>query len=101
MERVDSRWNSQMFKRRLFFVTSLVVVSFFFLAVHLFFLQVINSPEYKRRARAVAIRSVEIRASRGEIFDRNFDIPLVNNVNSFAVDLIPGEVTDGKIEEAI
>jgi penicillin-binding protein 2 len=62
------------------------------LLVQLFYLQVIRGWEFKRRARAVVRRELPIPAQRGEIFDRNYDFPLVVNQDSFAVDLIPGEV---------
>jgi penicillin-binding protein 2 len=98
VKRFDSNWNSQTFKRRLFAVTTVVVVSFFLLTAYLFFLQVINSPVYKRRAREVARRSFDIHARRGEIFDRNSDVSLITNIDSFALDLIPGEVPEGEME---
>ncbi len=70
------------------FITGILLV----LVSHLFVLQVIKGLEYKSRARAVARRELPIPAQRGEIFDRHYDIPLVVNQDSFAVDLIPGEV---------
>ncbi|MBA7633972.1 Peptidoglycan D,D-transpeptidase MrdA [subsurface metagenome] len=62
------------------------------LIAHLFSLQVIRGGEFKTRAREVARRVLPIPAQRGEIFDRHYDIPLVVNQDSFAVDLIPAEV---------
>jgi penicillin-binding protein 2 len=70
----------------------LISAAFFLLASQLFFLQVIKGWEYKRQARAVTRRELPIPAQRGEIFDRNNDFPLVVNQDSFAVDLMPGEV---------
>jgi penicillin-binding protein 2 len=37
-------------------------------------------------------------SQRGEIFDRNGDIPIVINIDSYAVDIIPAEVPEGEIE---
>jgi penicillin-binding protein 2 len=71
-----------------------VLVSAVFLVLlgQLFYLQVIRGWEYQRQAREVARRQIPIPAQRGEIFDRNYDFPLVVNQDSFAVDLIPAEV---------
>ena len=99
----DTQSSSQTFrllKRRLTALSVLIGICFLVLMSYLFFLQVINSPEYKQRARAVASRTEAISARRGEIFDRYYDVPLVSNVDSFAVDLIPGDVEADAIEDA-
>jgi penicillin-binding protein 2 len=70
----------------------LVSLVFVVLMGQLFYLQVIRGWEFKRVARAVVRRELPIPAQRGEIFDRHYDFPLVVNQDSFAVDLIPGEV---------
>ena len=90
--------NLSLLKRRLLVLAGSIVLSFVFLAAYLFFLQVVNSPEYKKRARAVAQRTMTIEARRGEIFDRNYDFPLVTNVDSFAVDVIPAEIPPEEME---
>jgi penicillin-binding protein 2 len=73
-----------------------VVVTLVFLLLlgRLFYLQVIKGWEFKRQARAVTRRELPIPAQRGEIFDRNYDLPLVVNQDSFAVDMIPAEVPE-------
>ena len=81
------------------FLYGLTGFCFLVLFAYLFYLQVINSPVYKQRARAVASRIDTISARRGEIFDRNYDVPLVGNADSFAVDLIPGEVSQTRMAE--
>lgn len=60
--------------------------------IFLFSLQVINGSEYKNRATLVSQRTTTIQAKRGEIFDRNADLPLVLNVDSFAISLNPALV---------
>ena len=77
-----------------------VVVTAVFLVLlgRMFYLQVIRGWEFKRQARAVTRRELPIPAQRGEIFDRNYDFPLVVNQDSFAVDLIPGEVAQDRLE---
>ncbi len=86
-------------KRRAIFLFISIILSFVFLSSHLFILQVVKGLEYKRRAQAVARRQMPIPAQRGEIYDRRYDIPLVVNRDSFAVDVIPGEVGDNERQE--
>ena len=64
-------------------------------------MQIVNGYEYKEKAQQVALRSVAIPAQRGEIFDRHFDTPLVTNIDSFAIDLVPAEVPDGELNTVI
>jgi penicillin-binding protein 2 len=87
------------YKNKFFILTAIVVLSFFILVSYLFYLQVISSPKFKLRAREVASRVENIHARRGEIYDRNMDFPLVTNVDSFAIDLIPGKVPRGQMDE--
>ncbi|MQY77392.1 MAG: penicillin-binding protein 2, partial [Spirochaeta sp.] len=86
-------------KRRVIFLFVSISLSFVFLSSHLFILQVVKGLEYKRRAQAVARRQMPIPAQRGEIYDRRYDMPLVVNRDSFAVDMIPGEVGDNERQE--
>ncbi len=82
-----------MTKNRAITLGVLVSAVFVLMVGQLFYLQVIRGWEFKRRARAVVRRELPIPAQRGEIFDRHYDFPLVVNQDSFAVDLIPGEVS--------
>ena len=79
-------------RRRFVFLTALFAACIGFLVLYLFWLQIVKGFEFKQRARDVSQREVPIPAQRGEIFDRNADQPLVFNVDSFAVDVSPGEV---------
>ena len=72
-----------------------VIVGIYF--VYLFSLQVVKGSEFKQKANAVAQREIPIPAQRGEIFDRNYDVPLVTNQPSFAVDIIPAEIGKGQL----
>ncbi len=69
--------------------------------VHLFSLQILRGFEYRNRATQVARRITPISAQRGEIFDRDADAPLVLNVDSFAVDIVPAELPSGREDEVI
>ncbi len=80
-------------RRRFVFLTAFFAGSIGFLVVYLFWLQIVKGFEFKQRAKDVSQREVPIPAQRGEIFDRNADDPLVFNIDSFAVDVTPGEVS--------
>lgn len=69
--------------------------------VHLFSIQIIDGTIYQLRARQTSRRSVVIPAVRGEIFDRNADIPISTNVDSFAVDVIPADVPQERYPDVI
>ncbi len=71
-----------------FFLGCIIIIYSFYL----FSLQIIHGGEYQKKATEVARRVEHIPAQRGEIYDRNFDVPLVMNIPSFAVDIIPAEV---------
>jgi len=77
---------------------SFIVVIFLIYILFLFDLQVRKSTEYKTRARDVSLRVNTIPAQRGNIFDRNADIPLVVNIDSFAVSIIPAEIDINTID---
>ena len=65
--------------------------------VLLFFfkLQVIDHQKYKRLSGKNSIRSVEIKAPRGIIYDRNHN-PLVDNLPTYSLKVIPVDVIDRK-----
>ncbi len=66
---------------------------------YLFSLQIVSGSVFSVKAEEMSRRSLPIPAQRGEIFDRNYDKPLVTNVDSFAIDIIPAEVPDGNFGE--
>jgi penicillin-binding protein 2 len=68
-------------------------------SVFLFYLQVIRGGEYRSRATTIARQTSPIPAQRGEIYDREYSVPLVLNTDSFAVDLIPAELPAERREE--
>jgi penicillin-binding protein 2 len=86
---------------RLLFLAAAAVVVFVILAGKLFTLQVVNRREYARRAEQVASRSETIEAPRGRVFDRRVDVPLATNFDSFAVDLVPGEVPADRFDQVL
>ncbi|MCX7030466.1 MAG: penicillin-binding protein 2 [Spirochaetes bacterium] len=84
-------------RRRFFALTVIFVGGVGLLALYLFSMQIVRGGEFKQRAKEVSSREAVIPAQRGEVFDRSADIPLVFNVDSFAVDLSPAEVPAGQL----
>jgi penicillin-binding protein 2 len=99
----DNYYSANSIKQRYRF--RIYVLMFFILTVLLFYigyifhLQITKGREYKNRARRVASRSIPIPAQRGEIFDRTHDEPLVINVDSFAVNIIPAELDNEQLNK--
>lgn len=79
---------------------SLVVFVFFVLVasicsiytLRLFNMQVVHGEVYRRASKVVSTRNSVITAQRGEIYDRNNNAAMVINTDSFAVEVIPGEI---------
>ncbi len=79
---------------------SLVVFVFFVLVasicsiytLRLFNMQVVHGEVYRRASKVVSTRNSVITAQRGEIYDRNNNAAMVINTDSFAVEIIPGEI---------
>ncbi|MGA2975788.1 MAG: penicillin-binding protein 2 [Spirochaetia bacterium] len=86
-------------KRRFVALTALFAGCFGVLILYLFWLQIINGGEFKQRARDVSERETTLPAQRGEIYDRQGDDPLVFNVDSFSVELVPGDVAASELPE--
>ena len=83
-------------------VIILIMLSFMiFYIIRLFLLQVINTYIYTRQADEVSRREQIIPTRRGEIFDRNFDQPLVTNIDSFVIILDLSQVPGDKLQQLI
>jgi len=89
--------SERLLRRRFFVLTTIFAGSLGFLILYLFYLQIVRGMEFSQKAKDVSQRETAIPAQRGEIFDRNADAPLVFNVDSFAVDVIPGDVDPSNI----
>ncbi|TFG59434.1 MAG: penicillin-binding protein 2, partial [Spirochaetales bacterium] len=86
-------------KNRLVSLVIIIGIFLVFYGGYLFYLQVLKGTEFKRRAEEVSRRITPIPAQRGEIYDRNYNFPLVLNIDSFAVDIIPGELSQAEYED--
>ena len=83
-------------RSRLTFFIVCIVASFSLLLIYLFIMQVVRGGEFREISKSVTSREITIPTQRGEIYDRHFDIPLVMNVESFVLELVPGQVKYNK-----
>ncbi|UTY31208.1 penicillin-binding protein 2 [Treponema putidum] len=67
----------------------------------LFSMQIIHGDQFKRKSQNISKRTAVIPAQRGEIFDREANTPMVLNIDSFAVDIVPGEVPRQEFDTVI
>lgn len=65
---------------------------FFSYSAYLFYLQVIRGVEYQKKAVTISRQIEQLPAQRGEIYDRNYNLPLVLNIDSFALVIVPAEI---------
>ncbi|MCL2791458.1 MAG: penicillin-binding protein 2 [Spirochaetaceae bacterium] len=86
-------------KVRIFAVIIFTLALVIFYSIYLYSIQVVKGSEHRERAVSVARRESVIPALRGIIYDRNYDVPLVTNVDSFAVDIIPAELDFERFDE--
>lgn len=80
---------------RIIILAGFIVFSSVVYIYTLFNLQVIQGNEYRSQSKTISSQVTTIPAQRGEIFDRNATLPMVINSESFAVELIPGEIPVG------
>lgn len=80
---------------KLLVLAILIIVCFFLYSLKLFSLQVVEGDQYRKQSVTISRQVKTIPAQRGEIFDRNANLPMVINTDSFAVDLIPGNIPKG------
>ena len=83
------------------FLGLLIVVTFGLYAVRLFTLQIINGDDYRKQSVRISRTITTISPQRGEIFDRNAQLPMVINTDSFAVDIRPGEIPSDHFDTVI
>ncbi|MDR2619378.1 MAG: penicillin-binding protein 2 [Treponema sp.] len=86
---------------RITLLRAVFIVIFVIYAVRLFSMQILSGELYRSRAQNIARRTTIIPAQRGEIYDRNYNQPLVLNTDSFAVSITPAEVPRGEMQNII
>lgn len=80
---------------KILFLAIFITITFFLYILKLYSLQVKEGKFYRETSQNLSKQVKTIPANRGEIFDRNANLPLVINTDSFAVDLIPAEIPEG------
>ena len=91
--------NSQIEKNfKLLVLICLLGVFFLIYVLKLFSIQVINGENYRRQSKRISSVTKTLPAQRGEIFDRNANMPLVVNTESFAVSVTPGEIPSDRYD---
>jgi len=79
----------------------IICVTFFIYFSRLFLMQVVEGEVYRSQSKNISSQVSTIPAQRGEIFDRNYTLPLVVNTDSFAVNIIPGEIPAGLYDTVV
>lgn len=80
-------------KKNKIIALSILMSSVFVIYVYkLYSMQILHGISYQTQAERISQRTKKITAQRGEIYDRGATVPMVLNIDSFAVDLIPGEI---------
>ena len=79
----------------------LLIIIFCVYSARLFSMQILSGDIYRSRAQDISRRTYSIPTQRGEIYDRNYDTPLVVNKDTFAVSITPAEVPRGSMDEII
>lgn len=95
---MSSSSNSNEFKTRIKSFAVLIFIFFFILAFSLFNLQIIRGGEYQKKVKTEIVRQRTIPAQRGEIYDRNYDVPLVINIETYTIAIIPGAIPESDIK---
>ncbi|MBP5284218.1 MAG: penicillin-binding protein 2, partial [Treponema sp.] len=85
----------------LFFILVVIVFIFFVYSLILFNLQVIHGDEFKVKSDTIKSQTNKISAQRGQIYDRNNNLPLVVNSDSFAVMITPGEIPRDRFDSVV
>ena len=82
----------------LLIIISIPFVSFLF---KLFSMQIINGDHYRLQSQTISSQVSIIPAQRGEIFDRNANMPMVINTETFVVNVTPGEIHSNRYDTVI
>ena len=87
--------------RKLFILLFILLILYLIYGFHLFSMQIIQGEHYKTQSRTISSQVTVISAQRGEIFDRNANLPMVINTESFAVEVTPGEIPAERYDTVI
>ena len=96
MKNTEESLNSRLRLFSIFVFFILIAYSY-----RLFSMQIIHGDQFKQKSQNISKRTTLIPAQRGEIFDREANTPMVLNIDSFAVDIVPGEVPRQEFDTVI
>ncbi len=77
---------------RFILLIAISVLVFASYSSYLFYLQVVRGVEYQKKAMTISRQVERLPSQRGEIYDRNYNLPLVLNIDSFALGVVPAEI---------
>ena len=77
---------------RVFLLLILLVLVFAAYILRLFSMQIVHGEHYRSQSQRISSLITVLPAQRGEIFDRNANLPMVINTESFAVEVTPGNI---------
>jgi penicillin-binding protein 2 len=97
-ERFEDSGGTKESRVRILSLLSLVL--FVGYSAYLFYMQTVRGGEYRTKATNISQQSTAIPSQRGEIYDRNYTIPFAINTDSFAIDLVPAELSVERRESA-
>ncbi|PIE97581.1 MAG: penicillin-binding protein 2 [Treponema sp.] len=78
--------------RRLKIFNKILIVIMLLFTARLFSIQILQGEQFQSQTENNSQQVKIIPAQRGEIFDRHYDLPMVFNIDSFAVNITPGEI---------
>ena len=86
---------------KLAFLVALLIAMLAIYTLKLFSMQIVEGAKYRSQSVSISSTVTVIPAQRGEIFDRNANLPLVINTDYFAIDIIPGEIPEGYYDTVV
>ncbi len=81
-----------------FILFILLIICLVVYLYRLFSMQIVNGEHYRSQSQRISSQISVISAQRGEIFDRNAQLPMVINTDSFAVEVTPGEIPSDRYD---
>ncbi len=95
-ERFEDSGGTKESRVRILSLLSLVL--FVSYSAYLLYMQTVRGGEYRTKATNISQQSTVIPSQRGEIYDRSYSVPFALNTDSFAIDLVPAELTADRRE---
>jgi len=96
---VNRRENGSMPRGKILALGIMIFTIFLAFVAYLFNLQIVENLFWEGRAKEVSSRFEPLPAQRGLIWDRNLDIPLASNIDSFAIHIVPAEIYPSNPED--